>query len=82
MTTSPSPRWDDPSLAACDSHLPDLLRKSFPEGSPARAARIVHLVNPDDRYSCSCGVPAHWYVRLFLRDDERPERGTGPDTTE
>lgn len=76
--------FTDPRFAACDKHLSDLLFRAMhrgiegtPPASSARAARIVSLFEPDERYSCHCGVPAHWYVRLFETAAERTERGAG-----
>lgn len=55
------------STAACDKHLPMLLREMITpieEGANVTApASISRLDKPDATYSCVCGVPAHWYVR-------------------
>lgn len=55
------------ATAACDKHLPMLLREiaqPLTEGQAVTIpARITRLDKPDQAYSCVCGVPAHWYVR-------------------
>ena len=59
----------DKSLAACDKHLPLLLREAVPDDS-GRGARIVNVATPDERYSCICRVPAHWFIKVFEPESE------------
>lgn len=50
------------SFAACDHHLPNLLRQ-FVEDDTTREARISNLATPNASLLCECRVPAHWLVR-------------------
>ena len=67
--------FTDPVMAACDKHLPNHLREAIPDNM-GMAARITNVAKPDERYTCSCGVPAHWYVRVFLPDEDKEAVGS------
>lgn len=49
------------AFAACDLHLPDMLRESHGD-VVTRRWRISHLELPDPQYHCHCSVPAHWFL--------------------
>lgn len=48
------------AFAACDLHLPDLLRKAH--GSTiTKRWRVSHLEIADPQFMCVCQVPGHWF---------------------
>lgn len=55
-------------LAACDEHLPELLRAVIPDRE-RRAGDVLRLDSPDSLYRCSCPKPARWFVRVFEPSD-------------
>lgn len=56
--------WNN-SVAACDEHLPELLRTIIPKDT-VRAATVRRVATADPRLFCKtgCEVRAEWYVRV------------------
>ena len=62
------------SAAACDEHLPELMREvvlldTAEDRSATRPMRVTRLDVPNSAFTCSCRKPASWYFRI-LREVE------------